>query len=180
MARIRVRLIAACVVLSLPFLTACNPPEEDEVTVRASSQALPESYPELSLIASQATTTTTSTVPHVHTRTVMRAASVAPASPASLGPCGGDLPPCRVKQRESGGDYRIWNRGCYAPVGWTGSRSPCGGSTASGAWQVIRSTWNGYAGYLNAADAPPEVQDAKARELWAQCPHVAHWGTCRA
>jgi hypothetical protein len=108
----------------------------------------------------------------------VHAASVGAASVSGLGACGGDLPPCFVKKRESKGDYRIWNGGCYAPIGWQGSRSPCGGSTASGAWQILRSTWAGFDGYINAADAPPEVQDAKARLLWAGGRGCTHWSAC--
>lgn len=93
--------------------------------------------------------------------------------------CGGDLPPCYVMERESSGDLRIWNGGCYAPVGWNGSRSPCGGSTASGKWQIIRTTWARYGGFLNAADAPEDVQDAKARALWAGGRGCSHWSACR-
>jgi hypothetical protein len=53
-----------------------------------------------------------------------------------------------IRTLESGGDYH--------------ARSP--GSTASGAYQFLDTTWNGYGGYPRAADAPPAVQDAKAAE----------------
>lgn len=106
------------------------------------------------------------------TRGVERARAEYPS-----GQCGGDLPPCRVMQRESGGDIRIWNGGCYAPVGWTGL-SPCGSSSASGKWQFVRGTWAGFGGYLNAADAPEAVQDAKARQAWAGGRGCSHWMAC--
>jgi hypothetical protein len=91
--------------------------------------------------------------------------------------CGGDLPPCYVLKRESGGDLRIWNGGCYAPYGYRGT-SPCGTSSASGKWQFVRGTWNGYGGYVNAADAPAHLQNAKARELWAGGRGCSHWAAC--
>lgn len=40
-------------------------------------------------------------------------------------------------------------------------------STASGAWQVLRGTWDHYRGYDTAQDAPVSVQDAFAVELYA-------------
>jgi hypothetical protein len=51
-----------------------------------------------------------------------------------------------IRTIESGGDYH----------------ARASGSTASGAYQFLDSTWAGYGGYHRAADAPPEVQDAKA------------------
>lgn len=93
--------------------------------------------------------------------------------------CGGSLPPCYVMNRESGGGYiNIWNGRCTAPYGYTGRISPCGTSSASGKWQFIRKTWGRYGGYLNAADAPESVQDAKAREIWNGGRGCSHWQAC--
>lgn len=84
----------------------------------------------------------------------------------SLQPCGGDLPPCYVAERESHGDYSAVN-----PTG-------CGGRTCGGKWQFDPWTWNNYGGYQFAQDAPPEVQDAKARELWEGGNGCSHWAAC--
>lgn len=54
-----------------------------------------------------------------------------------------------IRTLESGGDYT----------------AKAAGSTASGAYQFLNSSWAGYGGYPRAADAPPGVQDAKAAEL---------------
>lgn len=56
-----------------------------------------------------------------------------------------------IKQKESGGNYQAVNKQ---------------GSSASGAWQVLDSTWNRYQGYARAKDAPPAVQDQFATELY--------------
>lgn len=53
-----------------------------------------------------------------------------------------------IRTLESGGNYR----------------AQAAGSTASGAYQFLDSSWAGYGGYTHAKDAPPEVQDAKAAE----------------
>lgn len=83
-------------------------------------------------------------------------------SVGSNGRCGGDLPPCWVMMRESGGNIR--------------ARNPS--SSASGKWQFIASTWAGFGGYSEAYLAPESVQDAKARILWAGGAGCAHWSAC--
>lgn len=52
----------------------------------------------------------------------------------------------RIKKCESGGRYDAVNKS---------------GSSASGAYQYLDSSWAGYGGYARAKDAPPAVQDAK-------------------
>ena len=88
-----------------------------------------------------------------------RAAAPAAASQGG-GRCGGGLPPCCVMNRESGGNIQAQNPS----------------SSASGKWQFLDSTWNGYGGYSSAAQAPESVQDAKARQLWAGGSGASHWG----
>lgn len=56
-----------------------------------------------------------------------------------------------IRRVESGDNYLATNRG----------------SSASGAYQIIDSTWDGYGGYGRAVDAPPDTQDAKATEMVA-------------
>lgn len=94
---------------------------------------------------------------HAHEAEARARTSMAPAdasasssgSAASSGSCGGELPPCWIMGRESGGNIRAQN-----PT-----------SSASGKWQILDSTWNGFMGYARAGDAPEWVQDAKARTM---------------
>jgi len=87
----------------------------------------------------------------------------APQSRTTRGACGGSLPPCAVMERESGGNLTVYNTE---------------GSGASGKWQALGSTWNGYGGYANAADAPESVQDDFARQLWDNGRGCSHWAAC--
>jgi hypothetical protein len=73
--------------------------------------------------------------------------------PAILG-CGVQDGPIEVvlatiREVESGGDYRAQARG----------------SSASGAYAFLDSSWGGYGGYTHAKDAPPALQDTKAADL---------------
>ena len=81
--------------------------------------------------------------------------------PAAYSSGGGSCVPDYIVQRESGGDYKAEN-----PT-----------STASGKYQFIDGTWNGYGGYQHASDAPPAVQDAKACEVWADGQGASNWVT---
>ena len=92
---------------------------------------------------------------------VTSAPAPAPAQQGT-GACGGDLPPCYVMMRESGGNITAQNPS----------------STASGKWQFLDSTWQGYGGYAKARYAPESVQDAKARALWAGGRGCSHWSAC--
>ena len=86
--------------------------------------------------------------------------------PSSFEPCGGEYPPCFVVDDESDGDYNAVN-----PDG-------CGGRTCGGKWQFDPWTWDNYGGYAFAQDAPPELQDAKAKEIWAGGAGCSHWNAC--
>ena len=70
-----------------------------------------------------------------------------------LSTCGGsgsiDAALLTIRMVESGGDYT----------------AEAAGSSASGAYQFLDSSWASFGGYQRASDAPPPVQDAKAIEL---------------
>lgn len=69
-----------------------------------------------------------------------------------------------IKQVESGGNYQI--KGPMTPYG-----------QATGAYQWLDSTWNNYKGYKRAADAPPAVQEERARrDMQALYAKYGDWG----
>jgi Transglycosylase-like domain len=85
------------------------------------------------------------------------------AAPVYSGGGGGGCVPDYIVRRESGGNYKAEN-----PT-----------STASGKYQFLDSTWNGYGGYSHAADAPPAVQDAKACQVWDGGRGSSNWALTR-
>lgn len=78
-------------------------------------------------------------------------------------------PPRSVMMRESGGNPRIWN-GMKEY-----SQESRGFSSASGCWGFVRGTWGNYKGYRNAADAPVEVQNERAKQVYAGGAGRSHW-----
>ena len=71
------------------------------------------------------------------------------------------IPDCIV-MRESGGS-------------WT-AENPT--SSASGRYQFLDGTFAGAGGYAHASDAPPEVQIARAIEVWDGGNGCAAWSAC--
>lgn len=89
--------------------------------------------------------------------------------------CGGDLPECYIAQRESKFNPFAVNPGhSGAPYGDPGDPE----THASGKWQFMPGTWNGYAGYPYAAAAPVKIQNDKAREVWAGGAGAGNWACC--
>lgn len=121
---------------------------------------------------------TTTAAARARTAPTVRTASASRVVIDGAWSCGGDLPPCWVMDRENPNrDLTVYNGGAHHEPGYTGG-NPEGDSTASGKWQFLRSTWNGFGGYVNAADAPWEVQDEKARQVWAGGAGCRHWSAC--
>lgn len=111
------------------------------------------------------TSTTTTTLPPVSTsvRPAKRSGSQPTGSrPAPSAVANGDVL-ARIAQCESGGRYDAENPS----------------SSASGKYQALDSTWDNYGGYARSSDAPPEVQEAWAREAYAKA-GTRPWNSSRS
>jgi hypothetical protein len=174
---IRVLLIALVVAIVIVHLLIGEHATDTDPETAAAIERIHPPYASVAVPTTTSSTTTT-TVARARTAPTIRAASAAPAVIDGAWSCGGDLPPCWVMDRENPQrDLTVYNGGAHHEPGYTGG-NPEGDSTASGKWQFLRSTWNGFMGYVNAADAPWEVQDAKARQLWAGGRGCSHWAAC--
>lgn len=108
--------------------------------------------------------TTTTTQPAAPSPTTARHTATRRASVASNGPhaCGGDLPPCWVMNRESGGNPNAYNpTGCAHKDGTRG---------CYGKWQCDPSTCNG--------TGTEAQQDAEAARVWDHGHGCANWDAC--
>lgn len=180
----RIILIAALLLAALWLLLFADwsdePPDDSTRVVAAWGSETPPYVLEESMFTTTTTARARTAPRRVHSSSTGRAAIVETESSIRGFPCGPthDLPPCYVLRRESmmaADPARVWNGNCYMPVG---SLSQCGRSTASGLWQALRSTWAGFGGYVNAADAPVDVQNEFARRLWNRGAGCAHWRAC--
>lgn len=71
---------------------------------------------------------------------------------AGCGLTGVEAAMATIRTQESGGNYLVVNT------------TPGATGRAAGAYQFTTDTWAGYAGFATADQAPPAVQDAKARQ----------------
>lgn len=100
------------------------------------------------------------------------AAPVLASAPVSSGACGGDLPSCCTLEHESHGNpYAVEPGHAGAPSGDPGDPE----HHASGLWQFMPRTWNGFDGYPYAAAAPAAVQNEKARQVFAGGAGASNW-----
>lgn len=135
-------------------------PSVTVTTIAPATTASTTQAPASAVPVTQAPTTT----PAPTTTQAPPPTTAAPAPPpvqtGVSGACGGNLPPCCVMMRESGGNPTAVNQS----------------SGASGKWQFMPGTWANYGGYPTAASAPEWVQDERAAQIWAGGAGAGHWG----
>lgn len=91
-----------------------------------------------------------------------------PVVGTATGACGGDLPPCWVMMRESGGDPNAVNPPPYG----------CSGNGCYGKWQFDLTTSQALGYPLPMNQYPESVQDEAARRLWNGGAGCAAWDAC--
>ena len=140
-----VTLTVCLCVAAAPVVGATDEPLESETTTTTTTTTAP------------VTTTPTTTAPVTTTTapvTTTTPATVAPPTPA---PAAQNIPARPTQLANILATIRyVESRGNYS--------APPNRGRASGAYQFITSTWNGYAGYPEAYLAPPEIQDERAAQ----------------
>lgn len=148
-------------------------------TTTSQNALRPLSKPARAVVTKNTTTTTPEPIyePEITVpETTLPPETVPPTQPAPSEPtsslCGGDLPPCYVMQRESGGNPNAVN-----PTG-------CGGNGCYGLYQFDPRTWNAVASSMGRQDLVGNYlpsaaeQAAVARHLWAGGSGCSHWAAC--
>jgi hypothetical protein len=146
--------LAACLLLLLAANHPARRPSPDVRPPSPPTSSAPPTSMETTTTSSPPTTTTT-TVPRPVRRRVSRSwrrASVPPPPPAPQAPRPWEEVREHIAACESSGN----------PT----ARNPR--SSASGLYQAVEGTWHGYGGYRSAADAPVEIQERHAAELYAR------------
>ena len=130
-------------ITAAPTVGAAEPEPDTEPTTTATT-APPISIPSPVVTPSSSATTTTTTTTSSTTTTTVAPAPAPRHMTVSPGKMAHIL--ATIRYVESRGDYA----------------APPNRGGASGAYQFITSTWDGYAGYSEAYLAPPEIQDERA------------------
>lgn len=123
-------------VLELQLVEATKIAAEEHAAAVAAAEE-EEAAAEAARQAKAAKARATATTVARTTATTARYVAAPPAPTSGLGE--------RIAECESGGSYTAQNPS----------------SSASGKYQYLDSTWNGYGGYASAADAPPAVQEER-------------------
>lgn len=149
--------------LAIALVAACSTPDAPAPPTTTTSTAPPDPAlaPPTSPPVVASTTTVAKAVPRAPRVTAATLPPTLPAPPVEGGG-GGDPPEGNegAAQQQLEAIARCESGGSYVAENPT--------STASGKYQVLDSTWGGYGGYQHASDAPPHVQEAFARELYAR------------
>lgn len=137
----------------------------DPSTVAPSTTTEPEPEPTTTVVS---VTVPATSAPRRSTTTVTLYEPPSPQGRSTrqgTGRCGGDLPPCSVMERESGGDPTAIGYG------------QCGRDDCYGKWQIDPDTAESV-GYPRRLDLQPEsVQDDAARAILAR-DGCGAWSTC--
>jgi hypothetical protein len=152
-----------------------SPSNSNTTTSKISSDTIEVLVPTTVRRSTTTTSTTQPPAPKPKPKAQAQAPAAAPTTDySSMEPCGGDLPPCWVKYKESKGNYGAVNpTGCV----WT-DKDGVRHRGCWGAWQ-FGTMWAGKLGLPDdLSTATPEEQDNAARALWNGGRGCSNWGAC--